>query len=166
MKFIWLLLLMAVAVIDFQYRKVKNILIVLMFFLGVFFIFLNKNPFYLNIFDGLVGAGFVFLIFLIFYRFKWMGAGDVKFAGVLGLWMGLSSGLVVVLLGATVFAMLHAVWEIFISRKTSFAIEKENIKNIFNQKEKNKSIPYAGYMAVAAILWMMSGHKSVYLLSV
>lgn len=169
MRLIWLLLLLVVAASDFIYRKFKNKLFIFIICLGFVFNYFEMNSYYLSFSNSFIGAFFCFFLFLGFYIFNIMGAGDVKFSFALGVWLGFSNGLVFLILTATILAMLHSIYEIFFKRKVcEFFLLFKNKGDSFsfeNTTWEKPTIPYAGYMALAAIVWMMLGIQTVSLLS-
>ena len=111
---IWLLLLLAVAAIDFEYRKVKNSLVLLCVVFLFFSVFLQKN---VILYKYIIGAIFFSAYMMVFYHFKLMGAGDVKFSFVLGGWLGLGKGVLFVIVISSFLSAIHALYEIFLKNK-------------------------------------------------
>ena len=58
--------------------------------------------------DSLIGFFVAFFVLLFFYQMKMMGAGDVKFAAVLGLWIGWKLLLPIWVLSC-IFAVAHGI---------------------------------------------------------
>lgn len=148
-----LLLLIVVAVMDFKYRKVKNSIIVFGFF--CIFLFAPSERFI----ENLISA-FAFSLFLLFFYYKkYMGAGDVKFFFLLGVIFGFSLDLVYIFIFASLASMLHSLLFVFFRGSYLNIIHPvlNNISLIKKEKIINwmKTIPYAGYMAVSTIFWML-----------
>ncbi|ANY15258.1 hypothetical protein AW878_10040 [Bordetella pseudohinzii] len=76
------------------------------------------------------------LLFIVFWRLRLMGAGDVKYLAVLGLWLGFLPWLTVLLL-ASIPAGIHALCQ-------ALAVLR-------NPGRKRRGVPYAGYLALAAL---------------
>jgi len=150
-KFLWLLLLIVVAVIDFRLRKFFNIIFLLILFFGFFAFFIEANPFGVLISDGLISAVACFILFLIFYRFNLVAAGDVKFATVQGLWLGIGDGLLFSIIVSSLLAFIHAFIFIYLRNNISYFIYLDYIL----YKNNSEKIPLAGYMAVSSICWML-----------
>ncbi len=74
------------SITDFRERKIYNILLYPSILLGflLWFIFMGTNGFLIS----LMGFAIAFGIYLIVYLLGGFGAGDVKFAGVIGSFMG------------------------------------------------------------------------------
>ena len=137
-KLAWLLLLCVVAVMDFRYRKIKNIILLILFFLSIInVLFLDKEKYLFHI----ICALFLFLIFVVFYALGFMGAGDVKFAISIGLFFGVSKDIIFILIISSIISGAHSCIYFLYRRMWS---------NIFFE-EKIRKIPYAGYMAIAAV---------------
>lgn len=136
----WLLL---VVVIDFEYRRVLNLMLppaIIMTLLASLLAWLhlaNLPPFTSILLGGLAGFG-VFLLVFVIGRGRMMGAGDVKLAGVIGLMMGYP--LVWIALGAGI--VLGGVAAIFL---------------IVGRRAGAKSyMAYGPYLALGAlfVLWL------------
>ena len=155
-----LLMLICVAVMDFQYRKVKNIIFGLSFFYVFLELFLGGS--YKDIWLHLLAACLLFFLLLPIYVYGGMGAGDVKIGSVVGLFWGVSFNLLSVMVIALGFAFLHAIVFIFIrNQKILFEINDAlprvcvvASRKLSTLKMKN-SIPFAAYLAIASIFWML-----------
>jgi len=114
---------------------------------------------------ALLGAGAGFCFLLLFYALGVMGAGDVKFAGALGLWVGLPALLPVWIIGS-VLASLHAVLWLILQRwpiapKLSLMLfGRPSSANANPSPTRVRFIPYAAYLALAAAVWMVWGRQS------
>ena len=104
-------------------------------------------------------AGFGFL--LIFYVAGLMGAGDVKFAGALGLWVGLQPQLPI-WIGASLLAGAHAVLWLALQRWPYFPRLIEVLSgvpspthNSADKPKRQRHIPVAAYLAIAALGWLI-----------
>ncbi|ROR21436.1 prepilin peptidase CpaA [Comamonas sp. BIGb0124] len=162
--------LVAVIACDLLWRRVPNGL-VLIGFLGWF---LATSDFTNVVFW--LGALSAFLILLPFYMMKWMGAGDVKFGIVAGLWFGFSFDLCWVWIGGSLLAGLHSLLSYAVSalqRRVEVkgvllslglhrwinAVDdqrdqmKLNFSLLRNEKSNIKRVvPYAAYMAIIAFI--------------
>ncbi len=76
------------------------------------------------------------LLFIAFWRLRLMGAGDVKYLAVLGLWLGLMPWLMVLLL-ASIPAGIHALCQ-------ALAVMR-------HPRQARRGVPYAGYLALFAL---------------
>lgn len=147
LNLIWLLLLIVVAVFDFKYRKVKNLTNIFGAITLLFFMYFGALSFM-----NLIFGGFVFLVFLIFYKLNLVAAGDVKFSFLIGSFFGFSFLVVIVFVLANIFSLMHGLLFVFRDKfefiKYRFFSSKENL--LFFKK-----IPYAGYLSISAILCML-----------
>lgn len=159
---LWLLL---VAAYDFQQRRVPNWLVVAGATLAVVALALGAGPLEFDWQAALLGgaAGFGFL--LLFYATGLMGAGDVKFAGVLGLWIGLPA-FIPIWVVASLLACAHAVlwrhlqrWPLS-PRLTSMLAGPSRTSESSTPPRRLRIIPYAAYLALAAVMWMVWGRQS------
>lgn len=108
---------------------------------------------------SMLGGGcFAFAILLIFYAAGLMGAGDVKFGGALGLWVGLQP-LLPIWIGASLLAALHALlwlalrrWPVFPRLALALSGPAHHDDGV---RRKPRPIPYAAYLALATVAWMV-----------
>ena len=170
-----LLWLVTVMVMDLRSRKVRNWIVLLGLAAGTAALFSGVQPFWVEPWSGLTGMLVAFAALMPFYAMRWMGAGDVKFAAVMGLWFGLSPYLLVIWLGGSLLAGLHGVavlawrklqlssysdWlQAHLPLRMALALAPSAVAAPMHAANTGKrvihrSIPYAGYMAIAAI-WVV-----------
>ncbi len=164
MHHLWLLWLLFVAVYDARQRRVPNWLVLAGAGAAVGALAMNLQPFSTGWQDALAGAAAGFAFLLLFYVAGLMGAGDVKFAGALGLWVGVSP-LLPIWIGASLIAGLHGLLWLFLQRWPVFprlALMLSGNPNTGNQGpgKRIRPIPYAAYLAFAAAVWMVWGRQS------
>lgn len=153
MGLIFLLWIIVASVCDAVYRKCYNWIVILGIGAAFFSICAipESLPVLITLIDGLLGMGICFFVFLIFYYFKWMGAGDVKFSAALGAWIGWDLLLPIWALSCG-FAVLHGL------------VVRSNLKYFFSatmnwedgRHEKGKRfIPYVTYLSIATVVVLM-----------
>lgn len=115
--------------------------------------------------SALLGAAIGFGFLLLFYVVGVMGAGDVKFAAVLGLWVGLP-GLVPIWIAASLLAAAHSVlwlalrrWALF-PRAARLLVGPSSSAAQGASSARARFIPYAAYLALAGMAWMVWGRQS------
>lgn len=127
---------------DFAWRRIPNALIVTAAAAQILLLFVATFTA-----DALPGAadcptallGFVLgFVFLVFWILRVMGAGDVKFLAVLGLWVGWQPLLAILLIGGLASGV-HGLILVMLMRRAAPA------------KVTYRGIPYAGYLALAAL---------------
>lgn len=162
---ICLLWLIAVAVYDFRERRVPNWLVLAGIVLALAAQALSSNPFGSSWQSSFLGGAIGFGFLMFFYVTGLMGAGDVKFTGALGLWVGFSA-LVPIWIIASLMAGAHSVlwlalkhWPFFprlalVLAGPSRASEPDALPR------RVRIIPYAAYLALAAAAWMVWGRQS------
>ncbi|WP_295524157.1 prepilin peptidase [uncultured Pseudacidovorax sp.] len=106
---------------------------------------------------ALMGGLAAFAVLLPFYALRLMGAGDVKFAAVLGLWLGLAPLLPIAIAGS-LLAFAHAVAVLALRRWPFFprlmlALSGRNPDGAASPSAR-RPIPYAAYLALAAFGWL------------
>lgn len=170
-----LLWLIAITVMDLRVRKVRNWMVLLGLVTGAAALFGGVQPFQVSAWSGLTGMVAAFAALLPFYALRWMGAGDVKFAAVMGLWFGFSPYLLVIWLGGSLLAGLHGLlvlgwrglrrsaWGSWLQAwlpgplAMAFAMPPVSLQESTTPDGKRaiqRRIPYAGYMALVAI-WVV-----------
>ena len=171
---ILLLWLITIAVMDLRSRKVRNWMVLLGLATGTAAAFSGVQPFWVEPWDGLIGMLAAFAALLPFYALRWMGAGDVKFAAVIGLWFGLSPSLLFIWLGGSLLAGLHGLavvsWRVLCASPwagwlqarlplplgSALAAMPSTPAAPGGKQSIRRSIPYAGYLAIAAICILLS----------
>lgn len=157
MKVAWLLWLLLVSSHDFFQRRVPNWLIVAGALLAIAALAIDSQPFGVSWLGALSASTLAFLIFLAFYSLKLMGAGDVKFAAALGLWIGIKP-ILIVWIGSSLIAGLHALLLISIKRWSVAVPLMEKLSHTQKGRDiesKVRQTPYAAYMAITSIAWVI-----------
>ena len=153
MSFLFLAWICIAAVCDARYRKSFNWIALPGFFLAFISLifFPGAHPVNIDFYSSMLGSFIAFGAFLIFYLLKVMGAGDVKFAAVLGAWIGWELLLPIWALSCG-FAVLHGL------------VVRSNLKYFFStlmnwadgRSEKGKKfIPYVTYLSIATVIVLM-----------
>lgn len=160
-----LLWVLCVAVFDFRKRRVPNWLVLAGALAALAVLALGAQPFGVGWKEALTGCATGFVFLLLFYAMGFMGAGDVKFAGALGLWVGLS-GLVPVWIAASLLAGVHSVlclalrrWPLS-PRLAIFLSASPAPTTGATPSGRARFIPYAAYLALATVAWMFWGRQS------
>lgn len=162
---ICLLWLLFVAVYDFRQRRVPNWLVLAGAVLALAALALGSNPFDSDWGSSLFGAAVGFGCLLLVYTTGLMGAGDVKFAGVLGLWVGFTALLPIWII-SSLLAAIHGLLWIFLQR---WPLSPGFAGLLFRQPlsvgkapttGRIRFIPYAAYLALATVLWMIWSRQS------
>ena len=173
LSIVLLLWLTAIAAMDLRSRKVRNWMVLVGLATGTAALFSSVQPFWVEPWGGLVGAVAAFAALLPFYALRWMGAGDVKFAAVMGLWFGFSPYLLAIWLIGSLLAGTHGVVVLAWRRlqisgyggwlqahlpaplsATMVPTTTAPTTTAEGKRVVQRSIPYAGYMAIAAI-WVV-----------
>ena len=153
MGLIFLIWLLVAAVNDALSRKCFNWIVISGALSAVFslLMFPDSHPVSIGLLDSFFGAVAAFLVLLVFYRMKMMGAGDVKYALVLGLWVGWK--LLLPIWGLScIFAMAHGL------------VVRSNLKYFYapalnwddgTKKNNRRFIPYVTYLSMAAVIVLM-----------
>jgi prepilin peptidase CpaA len=166
MPYLWLLWLLLITAYDTRQRRVPNWLVLVGAGLATGALAMNAQPFGIHGKDALTGAALGFGFLLLFYVAGLMGAGDVKFAGALGLWVG-AAPLLPIWIGASVLAGLHAVLWLVLQRLPWFpglalmlSGRPRATADAQGPRKYTRPIPFAAYLAVAAAVWMVWGRQS------
>ncbi len=157
MKLVLLLWLLTAIVQDGRERRVRNWLVLAGIALALLALVLDLQPFGLHWTDALLGGAAAFGGLLCFHALGLMGAGDVKFAGALGLWVGLQP-LLPIWVAASVLAALHALLFLALQRwslapRLALALSGRP----GGHGTRPRPIPLAAYLAVVTIVFMACG---------
>lgn len=135
--------LLATAWSDFRQRRVPNWLVALGGLTALALLAASAQPFGIDWAGALLAGAVAFAFLLGFYVLRVMGAGDVKFAGALGLWVG-TQALLPIWIGASLMAAVHA----------GVLLMQPGVASAGSGTARRRQIPYAGYMALTALGWM------------
>lgn len=144
--------LVGVVACDFARRRVPNRWVMAGAVFAIVALAVGRSPLAVSWPDALLGGIGAFLILLCFYAMGLMGAGDVKFAGVLGLWVG-GSPLLPIVMGAGLLAGGHALFSL-IRHHGPWKARADAKAPSAAVPRARASIPYAGYLALMALVWL------------
>ncbi|QOF77761.1 prepilin peptidase [Variovorax sp. 38R] len=165
MASVFLVWLLFIIVYDCRQRRAPNWLVLAGAAAALGALAFGMQPFETDWTSALLGGGAGFGFLLLFYAFGLMGAGDVKFAGALGLWVGLSA-LLPIWIGASLMAGAHSVLWLALKRWPFFPRLALMLTGPSQTPESGASIrrlriiPYAAYLALATAAWMVWGRQS------
>lgn len=153
MAFFFLAWVCISAVCDAIYRKSFNWIALSGFVVAIFSLTVipGSHPVKINFQDSLIGILISFSIFIIFYKLKMMGAGDVKFGIALAAWVGWELMLLIWALSCG-FAVIHGL------------VVQSDLKYLFSpairwrdgaEKNTKRFIPYVTYLSAAAVIVLM-----------
>jgi len=169
MRLVCLLWLLFVAVYDFRQRRVPNWLVLAGAASALAALALEMQPFDIGWTTAFTGAAVGFCSLLLLYAVGFMGAGDVKFAAALGLWVGLSALLPIWIVGS-ILAGVHSAlflalqrWPV-LPRLSLMLLGRTRAAAIDNgsaaPRRRRLVVPYAAYLALATAAWMVWGRQS------
>lgn len=159
MEYIWqylfLLFNLSVIAYDFRFRRVPNQLILVALAVQAVWMTIAAFGYFPDVPvvarwpEALTGLVISLVLFYPLWRFRAVGAGDVKFIGILGFCIGLA-GLLPTLLIGSVLAAAHAMVLVLLQGwSTARAAWWQNA-------DLRRGIPYAAYLsigALAGVLW-------------
>lgn len=145
------------ATFDAVYRKFFNWVAIFGGVLAVLSIaaYPESHPVNIGFFDSLLGSIAAFSVLLVFYKMKMMGAGDVKFGAILGLWVGWKLLLPIWMLSCF-FSLIHGVFARS-SLKYFFVLTSSMKDGI--ERGNRKFIPYVTYLSLATVI-VLNFHKN------
>ena len=140
------------AACDAIYRKCFNWIVITggLIALVSISIFPESHPVDVYFLDCLIGVLAAFIFLFVFYCKKMMGAGDVKFAMALGLWVGWELLLQIWVLSC-ILAIVHGF--LFKKNKIYFQMINGGVQ-VAEKKYKEKFIPYVTYLSLATVIAM------------
>ncbi|WP_200955456.1 prepilin peptidase [Variovorax sp. Root434] len=160
---IWLAL---IAVHDFRRRTVPNWLVLAGAAAALAQLILEHQPVGLGWTEALLGFAAGFGALLLFYATGVMGAGDVKFAGALGLWVG-PMALLPIWIGGSLLAALHGIlwlallrWPVLPRLALMLAHQRSAADGMAPSGRRPRVVPYAAYLALATAVWLIWGRQS------
>ena len=153
MQFLFLAWICIAAVCDAIYRKSFNWIALsgLAFAIVSVIVSPDASPVKISIFDAVLGSLSAFFVFIIFYKLRMMGAGDVKFAAALGAWVGWELLLPIWALSCG-FSVIHGL------------VVRSDFKYFFSpamkwqdgtEKNTKRFIPYVTYLSAATVIVLM-----------
>jgi len=166
MTSVYLVWLLFIAVYDFRQRRVPNWLVLAGAFLALATLALGTGPLAHGWTGALLGAGIGFGFLLLFYVIGLMGAGDVKFAAALGLWVGAWALLPIWLIGSLLAGLHAALWLMIrrwpVSQRLWLLLSGPPLPATDGAPSSPRArfIPYAAYLALAAAVWMVWGQRN------
>ncbi|KAA6124192.1 A24 family peptidase [Cupriavidus cauae] len=154
---------------DFHYRKVPNLALAWALIAAGLVLSLGYDA-SLPLGTRALGFAIGFAIMLPAYLLGRMGAGDVKFFAVVGLFIG-PSGLLPVWLVGTLLAFVHACAVLALRHSAVvgwFGIAMGQWQRRFGIFDalrpetvaRTRGIPYAAYLAIGVLLWLSVGQGS------
>lgn len=154
MEHIWqclfLLFNLSVIAYDFRFRRVPNRLILVALAVQAAWMTIAAFGYFPNVHvianwpNALIGLTIGLLLFYPLWRFRAVGAGDVKFIGVLGFCIGLA-GLLPTLLIGSILASAHAIALVLVQGWTTARA------GWWQNADLRRGIPYAAYLAIGAL---------------
>lgn len=160
---IWLAM---VAVHDFRRRTVPNWLVLAGAAAALAQLALGHQPVGLGWTEAMLGFAAGFGALLLFYAAGVMGAGDVKFAGALGLWVG-PMALIPVWVGGSLVAAVHGFlwlalqrWHLFPRLALMLSHQRPADDGTAPSTRRPRVVPYAAYLALATAVWLIGGRQS------
>jgi prepilin peptidase CpaA len=138
--------LVSVAITDLRHRKVRNPMVLFGLAMGAAALVAGVQPFGISTANAVLGAVAGLVALMPFYAMHWMGAGDVKFAAVAGLWFGCTPELLAVWVGGSLLAGAHGLAVLAWRRATAHPLFTPD------QTSPRRSVPYATCMAVTALV--------------
>ena len=142
--------LAGIVVSDLARRRVPNLWVAAGAVLALVALLAGQSPLGIDWKAALSAAAIGFTALLACYALGLMGAGDVKFVGALGLWFG-GLAMVPIAIAASLLAGLHAVGWLLWQRRPGKA---RPIARPARSRWQSRPIPYAGYLALAALGWL------------
>ncbi|MGJ7579278.1 A24 family peptidase [Variovorax sp. RHLX14] len=167
MTHVWILWLLAVAAFDFRQRRVPNWLSLAGAVVAIAALVFDSQPFGIGWRNSAGGAAVGFGVLLMLYATGLMGAGDVKFAGALGLWVGFAP-LMPIWVGASFLAGVHAaLWLALdqwpVAPRLALALSGVRRGDIdaagpaSSRLARQRHVPYAAYLSLATLAWLATG---------
>lgn len=137
---------------DFRQRRVPNDLLVIalvthsVWLVGAHFLLLPYPFIYASFSNLTISFALALLIFFPLWKVRVMGGGDVKYIATSSYLVGFPYALYIVLAGGVLIGF-HALFISLLGRFPPFFS--------FYTKQKQRRVPYAGYMGLASLIWLI-----------
>jgi prepilin peptidase CpaA len=139
-------------------RRIPNRLVVVLAVTGLGYALASNASPWVGLLHGTAGVLTGFVLWLPFYAFHWLGAGDVKFFAAAGAWLGPMRAIEGALVAALVGGALALVWMVRaygmteMVAMTSLAVRSPKTVAIPPADAKSRrAIPYGVALAVGAM---------------
>jgi prepilin peptidase CpaA len=161
------LLLVAGCVTDLRSRKIPNELVLAILVTGWVFALTAEDPWRALVLS-VAGTAIGFAIWIAFYVFGVMGAGDVKFFAAAGAWLGPGATWRAALVAAVVGGVLAVMFLVMekrlglVLRRLALAASSGSLRTLPEQahiaEAKSRPLPYGVALAVGALVaaWVPS----------
>lgn len=133
-------LLLIIAFIDIDYQIIPNRLVFIGLLVGVILNMFSHNLNWLQLVLGFLAGGCALLVIALLFP-GGMGGGDIKFAAMLGIYLGWPEILGVLFI-ASVFGAITGFSLIF-----------------FNKKTRQETIPFGPFLALGALVVLLKGEQ-------
>lgn len=164
-EFVLLFWLALIAVHDFRRRIVPNWLVLSGAVAALAQLAFGFQPVGIGWSEALLGFAAGFGVLLLFYALGVMGAGDVKFAGALGLWIG-PAALFPVWIGGSLLAAAHGIlwlalqrWPLFPRLALLLSRQRATAEGAVPIGRRARFVPYAAYLSLATAVWLIWGRQ-------
>ena len=144
-------LLLASCVTDFLYRKIPNKLLLVIGTYGLIASLFNIGN--LVFADSVLGLIIGLIIFIFPYYKSWMGAGDVKLMGVIGIYLGPALAML-----TSIYSMLLGglIALLYLLHQGNF---KESLRSLAKFESGHGHVPYAASLSIGAFLAILTTHN-------
>lgn len=144
-------LLLIACLTDLLYRKIPNMLLLVFGIYGLISAAMGMGN--VVIADAVLGLIVGFIIFSFPYYKSWIGAGDVKLMGVLGIYFGPNLTLI-----AAIYSMLAGgILALIYTLKNAYI--KESLGNLAKFKIGNLQMPYATAISIGSCFAILISEK-------
>lgn len=142
------MLLLVSCVTDFLYRKIPNILLIVVGAYGLIASAFGAGD--LVFINSVLGLLTGLLIFMFPHYKSWIGAGDVKLMGVIGIYLGPSLTIITSIYSMLVGGVIALLYLLY---RGNF---QESMGSILGFKTSQGQMPYAAAISIGAVLAVLT----------
>jgi prepilin peptidase CpaA len=135
---------------DFFYRKISNMLLLVIGVYGLLASLFEMGN--LVFIDSLLGLMIGLLILIFPYYKSWIGAGDVKLMGVIGIYLGPALTMLTSIYSMLVGGLIALLYLLH------HGLLKESLRSLVNFENSHRQMPYAAALSIGAVLAVLTTH--------
>jgi len=144
-------LLLVSCITDFFYRKISNMLLLVIGTYGLLASLFEMGNLVFT--DSVLGLIIGLLIFIFPYYKSWIGAGDVKLMGVIGIYLGPALTMLTSFYSMLVGGLIALIYLL------AQGYLKESFRSLVNFESSHRQMPYAASLSIGAVLAVLTTHN-------
>lgn len=144
-------LLFVSCITDFFHRKISNMLLLVIGIYGLMASLFEMGN--LVFIDSVLGLIIGLLVLIFPYYKSWIGAGDVKLMGVIGIYLGPALTMLTSIYSMLVGGLIAVVYLLH------QGLLKDSLRSLVNFESSHRQMPYAAALSIGAVLAVLTSHN-------